>query len=182
LVFFSVSYFIIKFSKLIRKILIASTEKEISLQDEIENMSLYMNIENIRFSNEIDYQEKIDESLNTSSIKVPSLILQPFLENAIWHGLSSKTQNKKIELVAKKTHDNHVSITITDNGIGRVASEKIKNEKKIKRQSVGLNITKARLENFSKTFKEDYSIDIIDLYDDNNMACGTQVILNIPIK
>ncbi|OBX23685.1 tetratricopeptide repeat protein [Bizionia algoritergicola] len=175
-------YYLNKFSKLIRKILIASTEKEISLQDEIENMSLYMNIENIRFSNEIDYQEYIDDHLNTSSIKVPSLILQPFLENAIWHGLSAKSQNKKLELVAKKTQDNHVSITITDNGIGRVASEKIKNEKKIKRHSVGLNITKARLENFSKTFKEDYSIEIIDLYNDDNEACGTQVVLNIPIK
>lgn len=175
-------YYLNKFSKLIRKILIASTEKEISLGDEIENMSLYMNIENIRFSNEIDYKEIIDKHLNTSSIKVPSLILQPFLENAIWHGLSAKTQNKKIELVAQKTHDNHVTITITDNGIGRVASEKIKNEKKIKRQSVGINITKARLENFSKDFKEDYSLEIIDLYDKNHFATGTQVILNIPIK
>jgi len=137
---------------------------------------------NIRFSNEIDYQEKIDKNLNTSSIKVPSLILQPFLENAIWHGLSAKTQNKKIELVAKKTQDGHVEITITDNGIGRLASEKIRNEKKIKRQSVGLNITKARLENFSKDFKEDYHIEIIDLYDDQNIAMGTQVVLSIPIK
>lgn len=175
-------YYLNKFSKLIRKILIASTEKEISLADEIENMSLYMNIENIRFSNEIDYQEIIDKNLNISSIKVPSLILQPFLENAIWHGLSAKTQNKKIELVAKQSHHNHVTITITDNGIGRVAAEKIRSEKKIKRQSVGLNITKARLENFSKDYNEDYSIKIIDLYDENNIASGTQVVLNIPIK
>tara|TARA_R110002012_G_scaffold291564_1_gene486142 strand:+ start:174042 stop:175997 length:1956 start_codon:yes stop_codon:yes gene_type:complete len=174
-------YYLNKFSKLIRKILIASTEKEISLADEIENMSLYMKIENIRFSNEIDYQEIIDPSLNIASIKVPSLILQPFLENAIWHGLSAKTQSKKIELVAKQSNHTHVVITITDNGIGRVAAGKIKSENKIKRQSVGLNITKARLENFSKDFNEDYSIKIIDLYDENKIASGTQVVLNIPI-
>ncbi len=173
-------YYLNKFSKLIRKILIASTEKEISLADEIENMSLYMKIENIRFSNEIDYQEIIDPSLNIASIKVPSLILQPFLENAIWHGLSAKTLNKKIELVAKQGNHTHVVITITDNGIGRAAAEKIRSEKKIKRQSVGLNITKARLENFSKDFNEDYSIKIIDLYDENKIASGTQVVLNIP--
>ncbi|EGV43794.1 tetratricopeptide repeat protein [Bizionia argentinensis JUB59] len=175
-------YYLNKFSKLIRKILIASTEKEISLKDEIENMALYMNIENIRFSNEIDYQEIIDENLNTSSIKVPSLILQPFLENAIWHGLSAKTQNKKIELVAKKETARHVTITITDNGIGRVAAEEIKNQKTLKRQSIGISITKARLENFSKNFRADYSIKIIDLYDENNLATGTQVVLNIPTK
>src|SRR5690606_19709339 len=83
-------YYLNKFSKLIRKILIASTEKEISLQDELDTMSLYMNIENMRFSNKINYQVHIDETVNPSVIKVPSLILQPFLENALWHGLSSK--------------------------------------------------------------------------------------------
>lgn len=175
-------YYLNKFSKLIRKILIASTEKEISLEEEIENMALYMNIENIRFSNEITYQVHIDETLNISSIKIPSLILQPFLENAIWHGLSAKTQNKKIKLVAKREQDRHVTISITDNGIGRVASEKIKNEKKLKRHSVGLHITKARLENFSKNFKENYTLEIIDLYNQDNLAIGTRVILQIPIK
>ncbi|TYB78492.1 tetratricopeptide repeat-containing sensor histidine kinase [Bizionia myxarmorum] len=175
-------YYLNKFSKLIRKILIASTEKEISLEDEIETMSLYMNIENIRFSNEIDYHVEIDKDLNMSSIKVPSLILQPFLENAIWHGLSAKTQNKKIELVAQKNSPTHLTITISDNGIGRAAADIIKNQKKIKQHSIGIHITKARLENFSKNFKEDYHISIRDLYDSDNVAAGTQVILNIPIK
>ncbi|MGY0390943.1 tetratricopeptide repeat protein [Bizionia sp. KMM 8389] len=175
-------YYLNKFAKLIRKILVASTEKEISLADEIENMALYMNIENMRFSNEIVYNEAISENLNTSSIKVPSLILQPFLENAIWHGLSAKNGPKKLSLTAKKESRKHITITITDNGIGRTAARELKNQKKIKRKSMGLKLTKARLENFSKNYTADYTIKMVDLYHDDQTAKGTQVTLKIPIK
>ena len=153
-------YYLNKFSKFIRKILIASTEKEISLEDELDTMQLYMNIENIRFSNEIDFQVHVDKGINTASIKVPSLILQPFLENSLWHGLSSKKEDKKIALNVSKTSDEFVTISIIDNGIGRKASEKINDNKLLKRKSVGLAITKARLANFSKGFTNSYKIDI----------------------
>ncbi|WP_338731941.1 tetratricopeptide repeat-containing sensor histidine kinase [Mangrovimonas cancribranchiae] len=174
-------YYLNKFSKLIRKILIASTEKEISLHDELETMALYMNIENIRFSNEIDFSISINDNVNTSLVKVPSLILQPFLENALWHGLSSKTGDKKITLEVSKDSPDFVTIRITDNGIGREASKKIREQKKLKRKSVGLDITKARLANFSKHYANDYSIEIVDLYYDNK-ASGTKVIVNIPVR
>ena len=95
-------YYLNKFAKLIRKILVASSEKEIPLSDELDTMELYMNIENIRFSNAIEFKILIDENVNTHNIKVPSLIIQPFLENAIWHGLSSKEEDKKIELKVEK--------------------------------------------------------------------------------
>ena len=133
------------------------------------------------FSNEIKYHVDIDSKLNTSTIKVPSLILQPFLENAIWHGLSTKNENKEIFLNIDKPNNNHVRISITDNGIGRKASRKLKNEKKIKRQSVGIDITRARLENFSKNYNDDYNLEIIDLFDDG-VASGTKVLLSVPIK
>ncbi|MDO6596490.1 tetratricopeptide repeat protein [Oceanihabitans sp. 2_MG-2023] len=175
-------YYLNKFSKLIRKILVASTEKEISLAEEIETMTLYMNIENIRFDNEIKYKVDIDKNVNTETIKVPSLILQPFLENALWHGLSSKTKNKEIHVHIEKPKHNAVSIYITDNGIGRVASEKINKQKTLKRKSVGISITKERLENFSKQFTNDYTLEIIDLYNANNQASGTKVIIEIPTE
>jgi LytS/YehU family sensor histidine kinase len=174
-------YYLNKFSKLIRKILVASTEKEISLEDELETMALYMNIENIRFSNEIKYQVNIDPNINTSTIKVPSLILQPFLENAIWHGLSAKSKDREIQMSIAKKDRSHVLISITDNGIGRAASQKIKNEKKLKRQSVGLEITKARLENFSKNYNDDYNLEIVDLIEDGKPT-GTTILVSIPIK
>nr|WP_321234575.1 tetratricopeptide repeat protein [uncultured Psychroserpens sp.] len=175
-------YYLNKFSKLIRKILVASSEKENSLEDELDTMQLYMNIENIRFSNEIDFEIKIGENINTANIKVPSLILQPFLENALWHGLSSKKDDKHILLHAYRAEDNFVTIAITDNGIGRKEADKINQDKLLKRKSVGIAITKARLANFSKGYTNDYSITIEDLYDNNQKPIGTKVIVKIPTQ
>ncbi len=175
-------YYLNKFSKFIRKILIASTEKEITLEDELDTMQLYMNIENIRFSNEIDFQIHVDKNINTASIKVPSLILQPFLENSLWHGLSSKNDDKKITLHVFKDSDEFVSISITDNGIGRKASEKINDKKLLNRKSVGLSITKARLANFSKSYTNSYKIEIEDLHNTLHKPIGTKVLVQIPVK
>jgi len=174
-------YYLNKFSKLIRKILMASKEKETSLNDELETMKLYMNIENIRFSNEIDFNINVDKSINTETTKLPSLVLQPFLENALWHGLSSKSEDKKIDLNVIKTSSDFITVEIIDNGIGRVASQKINSNKKLKRKSVGIDITKARLANFSKSFSNSYKLEIEDLYE-NKTPSGTKIILQIPTK
>ena len=176
------AYYLNKFSKLIRKILEASSAREVTLQEELETMDLYMNIENIRFSDEIDFNIKVDEKLNLTSIKVPPLIIQPFLENALWHGLSSKKSDKKILISIDKLDKNHIQIIIEDNGIGRKASAKIKSEKSIKRKSIGINLTKDRLTNFSLTLKNKYSIIYQDLEDENKKATGTKVIIKIPLK
>ncbi|RAJ15021.1 tetratricopeptide repeat-containing sensor histidine kinase [Olleya aquimaris] len=173
-------YYLSKFSKLIRKILIASTEKEITLKDELETMDLYINIENIRFSNQINYNITVEETVDIEHIKIPSLVLQPFLENALWHGLSAKEGDKFISLKVTKTQPNFITISITDNGIGRAASNKIKQEKLLKQKSLGIEITKQRLENFSKNYTENYSMIINDLYD-GDLATGTCVILKLPI-
>ena len=176
-------YYLNKFSKFIRKILVASTEKEISLEDELDTMKLYMNIENIRFSNEIHFEVTIEDTINTSRIKVPSMILQPFIENALWHGLSAKEEDdKKINLKVYQTNDDFVTISIEDNGIGRARSTKINDGKLLKRKSVGISLTKARLANFSKGYTGDFKIRIEDLYDNNQKASGTKVIVEIPIN
>ncbi len=142
-------------------------------------MKLYMNIENMRFSNEINFKIKVDDAINIEATKVPSLILQPFLENSLWHGLSSKTEDKKIELNVFKSSSGYITFEIIDNGIGRIASKKIKDRKRLKQKSVGINITKARLANFSKAFPNSYTLEIEDLYD-NETPSGTKIILQIP--
>lgn len=176
-------YYLNKFSKLIRKILVASTEKDITLEEELETMQLYMNIENIRFSNQIDFNIKVDEDVNIARIKVPSMVLQPFLENALWHGLSSKKETeKRIGIHIYKKSLDYVTITIEDNGIGRNESRRIKQGKLLKRKSVGINLTKARLANFAKRYTNDYSLHIEDLYDEHQLPSGTRVVLDIPIR
>ncbi|WP_422861888.1 tetratricopeptide repeat-containing sensor histidine kinase [Flagellimonas sp. W118] len=174
-------HYLNKFSKLVRKILEASTLKEISLAEELETVELYMNIENIRFSNEIDFKIVVDDNINVDNIKVPSLALQPFLENSLWHGLSPKDGQKMIHLLVKKKNESHVSIEVVDNGVGRDAAQANKANRVLKRKSVGIRITKERLANFSKDYQNNFDVDIVDLFDEHGSPRGTKVILDIPI-
>ena len=174
-------HYLNKFSKLVRKILEASSVKEISLEEELETVELYMNIENIRFSNEIDFKISLDDDINPDIIKVPSLTLQPFLENSLWHGLSPKNGDKKIHINVKKKNKSHVSIEIEDNGVGRFAAEVNKEKRVLKRKSVGIRITKERLANFSKDYQNSFEVDIVDLFEENGEPKGTRVVLNIPM-
>lgn len=173
-------HYLNKFSKLVRKILEASSLKEIPLAEELETVELYINIENIRFSNEIKFTIKIDEGIDTHLVKIPSLILQPFLENALWHGLSSKEGEKILQLHVSKGRNGLIQITITDNGIGREEAARLKESKVLKRKSVGIDITKERLDNFSKDYQHSFDVQIIDLFDESGEAAGTKVVLLIP--
>lgn len=174
-------HYLNKFSKLIRKILEASSQKEIPLADELETVELYMNIENIRFSNEIYFETKIEEGIDPHTVRIPSLILQPFLENALWHGLSSKEGEKNIVLeVNKGKEEGFIDIAIIDNGIGRKAADIIKRNKVLKRKSVGIDITKERLSNFSRDYQNSFNLEILDLFDETGIAIGTKVLLHIP--
>lgn len=175
-------YYLNKFSKLIRKILTTTREKEISLAEEIETMELYTNIENIRFNNEIDFSFIIDEKLPLNTIKIPGLILQPFIENAIWHGLSSKKGHRKLDVIVKNHKQSHIKITISDNGIGRKKSAEMNNAKIHKKESVGLKITAERLQNFTKNYQNKYVLKFTDLYNEDDTVKGTRVVLIIPLK
>ena len=174
-------HYLNKFSKLVRKILEASSQKEIPLDEELDTAELYMNIENIRFNNEIEYRVSISEELDPAHIKIPSLLLQPFLENAIWHGLSSKVGDKKIEINIAKSKKGCIALTIRDNGVGRNASQRLKQDRVVKRKSVGINITEERLANFAKDYQNSYEIAINDLYGADGAPAGTEVNLQIPV-
>ncbi|WP_228237875.1 tetratricopeptide repeat protein [Allomuricauda sp. M10] len=173
-------HYLNKFSKLVRKILEASSQREISLAEELETVELYMNIENIRFSNEIDFSINVDKDIFIDNIKIPSLTLQPFLENSLWHGLSPKEGEKKIQIHVKRKDKGHVTIEIIDNGVGRTMAEANKENRVLKRKSVGIHITKERLANFSKDYQNKFDVDIVDLFDENGNPNGTKVILDIP--
>jgi LytS/YehU family sensor histidine kinase len=176
----SAVFYLNKFSKLIRKILASTMEKETSLDEEIETMKLYVNIENIRFNNTIDFKVNVDNSLNLSAIKLPSLITQPFLENAIWHGLSLKKENKQLTLDLKKVNESQLQISIIDNGIGRQKSTEIKKKKLLKRNSVGIKLSEERLKHFSESYQNNCDIIFTDLYV-NKQPSGTKVSLLIPL-
>ena len=170
-----------KFAKLMRKILDGSGKRETSLAEELETVDLYLKIENMRFSNDIDINVQVDPTLNTELIKVPSLVLQPFLENAIWHGLSDKEGDKKIWVHVEREEDLQLRISITDNGIGRELAEERKTKRQHKRKSVGLTNTKERLSYFASNYQKGYDIEFHDLQAADGRASGTQVVLKIPL-
>jgi len=175
-------YYMNKFAKLIRRILASTMEKESSLSDELETMELYVNIENIRFNNEIEFSITCGPDINPAGIKIPSLLLQPFLENAIWHGLSPKKKDMKLEVFLFKNKENEVRIEIIDNGIGLRKSRHIKERKVHKSDSVGISLSKERLEHFSKQYQSKGQIKIMDLEEMDNGLSGTMVIIDLPHK
>jgi len=167
-------YFLNKFSKLIRKILESSRIESHSLEEELEIITLYMSIENIRFDEEIQYTIKKDTSVFISKIKVPPLLLQPFVENAIWHGLMLSPIEKKIEIKVYEENGT-IKLSLIDNGIGRNASRELKQKKSFKKESVGLKMTGERISFFNQKNNLNYSYKFIDLIDENGKATGTEV-------
>lgn len=173
-------YYLNKFSKLVRTILSTMRKKSTSLEEEIDTMKLYVGIENIRFEDELNFEVNIDPSVSVGTIKIPPLILQPFIENAIWHGLSACKCEKKLAVSVTEFEKTHVEICIEDNGIGRRKSQEINAKKSYKSESIGISLTMDRLAFFSEKYTEDYFLDFIDLYDGDTPK-GTKVVVRLPL-
>ena len=170
-----------KFSKFVRSILQSTFGKEMTLEEEINTLKLYVDIENIRFNNPVHFDLEVDERLNIDQISIPPLLTQPFVENALWHGLSLKETDKVLSVSIQSLDKNHFRIVITDNGVGRKRAMKIKAARTFKRESVGIKLSKERLKYFSKKYKGQGSIIIEDLYE-NTKPIGTKVIIVVPMR
>ncbi len=169
-----------KFSKLIRNVLINSTHEYITLEMEMQTLGLYIELERLRFSSKFEYKFILEEGIDAGSIQVPPLIIQPYVENAIWHGLMH-LEDKQGELVIRVAKSNgFLKCTIDDNGIGRKKSMEIKGAKK--HRSVGLSITKERLEHLNALYQSNLSVQLKDKYDDKGTGAGTTVEIFIPLN
>jgi len=173
----SVSYFS-KFAKLLRYSLNNSSTDFVNLIDEIIFLKDYVALERLRITNQFEFAVEYDTDLDVDKIQIPPLIIQPFIENAIRHGLSLKKDNGLLQLQIISVN-NFLEIHIIDNGIGRKASSLINKGKTY--TSKGISITTERLEIFSKIYKLEKSFEIIDLLDHNNIATGTKVIIKLPL-
>lgn len=170
-----------KFSKLIRLVLEHSKKELVSLKSELEALSLYLAIEANRFNDQFFYDILVDDGINTSEIFIPPLLLQPFVENAIWHGLlpslnPTKTLNIIIESNPKKRNSYH--FIIEDNGIGRSQSALQKDKTLEKHKSYGMDLTKERIKLFNENFSNYISYEIIDKFEDG-IAAGTKILFTI---
>ncbi len=175
----SAARYLSKFSLLIRSILESSRHQYIFLKDELKLLKLYLELEQLRFSGQFVFDITIDETIDTEEISIPPMIIQPYVENAIIHGVVMLNHQGKITIHYQKT-DDFIKCTILDNGIGREAAGKIRKTNNPKHQSIATELTKHRLDLLNKTPNRVYDVTIIDLYDHNQIASGTEVSVSIP--
>lgn len=171
------SKYLTSFSKLMRNILENSKHSYISLAKEIQTLKLYIDLELVRLEHFFKYQIIVDDAIDTDQFLVPPLVIQPFVENAIWHGLKDRNTNAKITIKFNKIDENYIEIIVEDNGIGREKSAQLKTNK-TSHKSFGVEITIDRL----KMINPENSVQIIDLYDSNNNASGTKVVLTLKVN
>lgn len=168
-----------KFSKLLRKILVSNTGESISLRDEIEILIGYLEIESLRFNNVFTYEVKVSDRLKDIKVSIPSFLIQPFVENAIWHGLLPKANDRMLIISFDKVNEDTLTCTIDDNGVGR--NNKAASEVKETNKSLAIDLVKQRLKLMSTLYKQTYSLEIIDKKDAAGQSQGTKVILLLPI-
>jgi ligand-binding sensor domain-containing protein len=171
--------YLAKFARLIRYVVDNAKVASIPLETELDALGLYMELEALRFENKFDYKINVQDNVDVKSVYIPSMLIQPYVENAIWHGLMHKSGKGKIDININFTNK-VLNCVIEDNGIGRKRSQEIKHKKGISsHKSLGMSISKARLDIFNKLNSSGLHVNIIDL--EGKDISGTKVELMIPI-
>ncbi|MFT4155416.1 histidine kinase [Parafilimonas sp.] len=174
------SLYLTRFAKLIRLILDNSNNQSITLSSELEALKLYIEMESIRFEKQFTYTITIDKEVCSDSLFVPPLIIQPYVENSIWHGLLHKEEAGHLSI--------HLSISnqalqcrIEDNGIGRQRAMELKSKSVSSKKSLGMKLTEDRLALLNTHVQFDVSVEISDLKHTDGTAAGTRVIIIMPV-
>ena len=165
------------FSQLMRSVLENSEEDFIPLEKEIELLELYTKLEHFRFKDKFEYNIKVDENVNINEFQIPPMLLQPYIENAVWHGLRYKTEKGKLDInIVQKTKD-EIAITIIDDGVGRVKSKALKTENQQKQNSKGMGNIKKRVSILNEMYKDKVDVFIDDFQQADDT--GTKVVVTI---
>jgi two-component sensor histidine kinase len=174
------SRFLAKFSSLTRKILEMSNADTISLEIELSSLQLYLELEKMRFEDSFNFKIEVSQDIQAAEIKLPSMILQPYVENAIKHGLLHKDDARTL-MVKFDLHDSNLLVVIDDNGIGRKRSAEINANRSESHQSFSTQANQKRLEILMQSKDNKLVVEYIDKVDEFGQALGTTVLLTIPI-
>jgi tetratricopeptide (TPR) repeat protein len=175
------SDYLAKFSRLIRLVLENSRSEKVTLENELETLRLYIEMEAMRFRGKVSFQINIAQNVDKDSIQIPPLLLQPFVENAIWHGLMHKEEGGTIRIEVTQPNDHLLRFDITDDGIGREKAAEFKSKSATQNKSFGMKVTAERIELINQLYNTATQVNIIDLKDTNAKAIGTKVIVEVPI-
>lgn len=169
-----------KFAKLIRYNLENTRNTFINLNDEINSLQINLELEKLRFDDKFDFEIKTSPNINLINTQIPPMLVQPFVENAIIHGILNKKDKGHIS-VNFSSEKKSLLCTIEDDGVGREKSAEINSQKKSKHKSLGMQLVHDRIELLTDQKKSDISVGIIDLKDEAGNAKGTRIILKIPL-
>ncbi len=169
-----------KFADLIRNYLLFSDTGFISIPDEVHNLNLYLELEKLRFEEVLEYIFHVEEAANSDAINIPTMLIQPYVENALKHGLLHKKDNRKLNISISKHSDKIIECIIEDNGVGREKSKEINKKREAQHKSFALNATTERLKLLNYGRDKKIGVEFVDLKD-NEKAIGTKVILKIPV-
>ncbi|MCD4730645.1 MAG: tetratricopeptide repeat protein [Bacteroidales bacterium] len=173
--------YLAKFSRLIRQVLENSKYNTIPLNQEMDAIKTYVVLEQLRFENKFSFAIDTSPELSLATIEIPPMLIQPFLENAILHGITPLKDKGHLELFINKVSSSRLEIIVEDNGIGRAQAAEI-NKHRMKHKSTGMKNVEERLIMLSKIHKADFKYHIEDLFYKNGTSAGTKVIMEIPIS
>jgi len=168
-----------KFSKLMRNILDSSRNEMLPVAKDMEALRLYVELEQLRFNNKFNYKDFTDPALVGGDYRVPSLLVQPYVENAIIHGLANSENEGLYLTVTASLANDRIKFIVQDNGIGRVQSSEFNRLNKPYHKSIGLKITEDRIQLYKRGGETDGSVSITDLYDEFHNPTGTKVEITI---
>jgi LytS/YehU family sensor histidine kinase len=170
-----------KFSSLTRTTLEMNEKESISIADQEKTLSLYLDIEQGRFEDDFSYKIQIDDAIDKETIKIPTMLLQPYVENAVKHGLMHKQGSKKISIHFQKDGE-YIRISIDDNGIGRQKSAELNAIKNKNRTSFAARALEHKVDLLNQYNHENISIQYLDKTNLSNQAVGTTIVFEIPIS
>jgi tetratricopeptide (TPR) repeat protein len=165
------------FSHLMRSVLENSEEDFIPLKKEIELLDLYTKLEHFRFQDKFDYTIEVDDKINVEEFQIPPMLLQPYIENAVWHGLRYKTDKGHLKIAIQPKSKNEITISITDDGIGRERSKALKTANQKKQNSKGMNNIKKRVAILNEMYKDKVDVTIEDFQELEDT--GTKVVVTL---
>lgn len=165
------------FSQLMRSVLENSEEDFIPLEKEIELLELYTKLEHFRFKDKFDYNITVDENVKISEFQIPPMLLQPYIENAVWHGLRYKKNKGNLNIIISQKKEDEIEIAIIDDGVGREKSKALKTEHQQKQNSKGMDNIKKRVSILNEMYKDKVDVFIDDYKDADDT--GTKVVVTI---
>ena len=173
------SFYLNKFSRLMREVLDHSRSDLITVQQEIYTLKIYVEIEKMRFKNNFNFIFDIEPNARIGDTQIPPLLIQPYVENAIWHGLKHKKDGDAVLKIKVYEDINSLYIMVEDNGVGRKKAMELKKNMGSQHKSHGLNVTQERIKQFNAAYSIEASVETIDLMNDAQQPIGTQIVFKI---